>query len=110
MREFDRARTFYEDVLKFSILHLDATNRWCLYAIPTSQTAVAIYSNREMAGESPSQTRLVLEVKDLNQMIHYLQIHNIEVEPIRFHEQENFRISGFIDPSGNVWRIWSRST
>ncbi|WAH35655.1 VOC family protein [Alicyclobacillus dauci] len=106
---FDRSRIFYEEILRFSVAHLDQVNQWCLYTIPGSQTAVAIYTDREMVFDSRSPTRLVMEVQDLDKMIEYLERYDIELESVRVHERENFRITGFVDLDGNQWRVWSKT-
>jgi len=108
VRHFEKARAFYEQILGFSLSHLDEKNKWCLYHIPGSSTGVALYNQPEHAiPPAADSIRLVVRVEDLDRVLSTLAERGITVEPVRIHKNEHFRISGFTDPDGHLWRVWS---
>jgi predicted enzyme related to lactoylglutathione lyase len=110
--DFAQARRFYEHTLELALTHLDEPNLWCLYTVPGSSTGVALYGLPASNGirQQRSAARLVLRVDNLDDVLDKLMKRGVSVEPVRIHTEEAFRISGFTDMDGNIWRIWSPLT
>ncbi|MCC2686182.1 MAG: Glyoxalase/Bleomycin resistance protein/Dioxygenase superfamily [Paenibacillaceae bacterium] len=109
---FSGARRFYEHTLEFTLAHLDESNQWCLYTVPGSQTGVALYHFPASNGVQQQRcaARIVLRVDNLDEVLDKLAERGVSTEPVRIHSEEAFRISGFSDMDGNIWRIWSPLT
>ncbi|MFB5193147.1 VOC family protein [Alicyclobacillus fastidiosus] len=109
VKNFEKSIVFYRDTLGLQLSHMDEVRRWCLFKIPGSDTGCALYQSTEgfINGDPQHLVHVVVQVEDVEKTIEALSTQGIKVEPIRVHEDEHFRISGFTDPEGHVWRVWA---
>lgn len=99
---------FYQDTLGLQISLIDEVRHWCLFQIPGSTTGCALYESAERyTSGTPNQSiHIVVRVENIEKLMLALSAEGIETEPVRLHDDEHFRITGFTDPNGHIWRIW----
>ncbi|MCL6592763.1 MAG: hypothetical protein K6T31_02190 [Alicyclobacillus sp.] len=108
--DWEAALTLYSDLFQATVQHLDSVRRWALLSLPGTTTGIAVYAlarDAELQPPAPEQAiRLVVQVADLDAALAALRSRGFTHEPVRLHSDEHFRISGFCDPYGHVWRLW----
>jgi predicted enzyme related to lactoylglutathione lyase len=109
VKNLDKAIPFYQDTLGLRLAHMDDVRKWCLLKVPGSSTGCALYECKQgsINVDSNNSVHIVIQVENVERTVETLCAHGIETEAIRVHEDEGFRISGFLDPEGHVWRIWT---
>lgn len=109
VKNLEKAIPFYQDTLGLQLAYMDNVRKWCLFDVPGSDTGCALYQCKKgcINVGSDNAVHIVIRVEDIERTIETLSAHGIDTEAIRVHEDEGFRISGFLDPEGHVWRIWS---
>ncbi|GMA60452.1 VOC family protein [Alicyclobacillus fastidiosus] len=109
VKNLESAIPFYRETLGLQVSYMDNVRKWCLFTIPGSDTGCALYqcTDSSICAEPNHSVHIVVQVENLETTIAALSAQGIETEPIRVHEGEHFLISGFLDPEGHVWRIWT---
>ena len=107
VKNLERAISFYKNTLRLQVSHMDEIRHWCLFKIHGSNTGCALYESTDESINVDCSVRIVVRVESLEETLETLEKQGVPTEPVRHHQEEHFRISGFRDPDGHVWRIWA---
>jgi glyoxylase I family protein len=106
--DYEVSKRFYTEILGLKIItetYREERKSYKLDLALNGEYIIELFSfpnppKRPTRPEAAGLRHLAFEVDDLNKMIHYLENHNIEVEPVRIDEITNKRFTFIADPDG----------
>ena len=106
--DYEVSKRFYTEILGLKIItetYREERKSYKLDLALNGEYIIELFSfpnppKRPTRPEAVGLRHLAFEVDDLNKMIHYLENHNIEVEPVRIDELTNKRFTFIADPDG----------
>jgi glyoxylase I family protein len=106
--DYEVSKRFYTEILGLKIItetYRETRKSYKLDLALNGEYIIELFSfpnppKRPTRPEAVGLRHLAFEVDDLHKMIHYLENHNIEVEPVRVDEITNKRFTFIADPDG----------